>query len=105
MYKKKLYRTALLSSPIMAAFELSPIFFLQEYGYPLSFWSALITFTILTMSMWGVNIYVVNIWLKSGRKNNKEWYALSYILHYSKCESLQSTWRRCSIRNFPFINL
>lgn len=79
MYKKKLYRTALLSSPIMAAFELSPIFFLQEYGYPLNFWSALITFTILTMSMWGVNIYVVNIWLKSGRKNNKEWYALSYI--------------------------
>ena len=79
MYKNKLYRTALLSSPIMAAFELSPIFFLQVYGYPLNFWSALTTFTILTMAMWGVNIYVINIWVKSGRKNNAEWYALSYI--------------------------
>ena len=79
MYKNKLYRTALLSSPIMAAFELSPIFFLQAYGYPLNFWSALTTFTILTMAMWGVNIYVINIWVKSGLKNNTEWYALSYI--------------------------
>ena len=79
MYKNKLYRTALLSSPIMAAFELSPIFFLQTYGYPLNFWSALTTMTILTMVMWGVNIYVINIWVKSGRKNNTEWYALSYI--------------------------
>jgi len=79
MYKKKLYKTAFLSSPIMAAFELSPIFFLQAYGYPLNFWSALTTFTILTMAMWGVNIYVINIWVKSGRKNNTEWYALSYI--------------------------
>ncbi len=79
MYKNKLYRTALLSSPIMAAFELSPIFFLQAYGYPLNFWFALTTFTILTMVMWGVNIYVMNIWVKSGRKNNTEWYALSYI--------------------------
>jgi len=79
MYKNKLYRTALLSSPIMATFELSPIFFLQAYGYPLNFWSALTTFTILTMAMWGVNIYVINIWVKSGSKNNTEWYALSYI--------------------------
>jgi two-component system, LytTR family, sensor kinase len=79
MYKNKLYRTALLSSPIMAAFELSPIFFLQAYGYPLNFWSALTTLTILTMVIWGVNIYVINIWVKSGRRNNTEWYALSYI--------------------------
>ena len=79
MYKNKLYRTALLSSPIMAAFELSPIFFLQAYGYPLNFWFSLTTLTILTMLIWGVNIYVINIWVKSGRKNNMEWYALSYI--------------------------
>jgi len=79
MYKNKLYRTALLSSPIMAAFELSPIFFLQVYGYPLNFWFSLTTLTILTMLIWGVNIYVINIWVKSGRKNNMEWYALSYI--------------------------
>jgi len=79
MHKNKLYITALISSPIMAAFELSPIFFLQVYGYPLSFWSALTTFTILSMAMWGVNIYVINILVKSGRKNNTEWYALSYI--------------------------
>lgn len=79
MYKNKLYRTALLSSPIMAAFELSPLFFLQVYGYPLNFWSTFIMLTVLTMSMWGVNIYVVNIWIKSGGKNNTEWYALSYI--------------------------
>lgn len=79
MYKNKLYRTALLSSPIMAAFELSPIFFLQTHGYPLNFWSILTTMTILTMAIWGVNIYVMNIWVKSGRKNNMEWYALSYI--------------------------
>ncbi|WP_078063372.1 sensor histidine kinase [Bacteroides ihuae] len=79
MYKNKLYRTALLSSPIMAAFELSPTFFLQTHGYPLNFWFALATLTILTIAIWGVNIYVMNIWIKSGRKNNTEWYALSYI--------------------------
>jgi len=79
MYKNKLYRTALLSSPIMAAFELSPIFFLQTYGYPLNFWFSFATMTILSVVIWGVNIYVMNIWVKSGRKNNTEWYALSYV--------------------------
>jgi len=79
MYKNKLYKTALLSSPIMAAFELSPIFFLQAYGYSLNFWSSLTTLTILTMCIWGVNIYVMNIWVKSGSKNDTQWYALSYI--------------------------
>jgi len=63
----------------MAAFELSPIFFLQSQGYPLNFGVALSTITLLTLVMWGVNIYVLNIWIKSGRKNNMEWYALSYI--------------------------
>jgi len=76
---KKIYRTALLSSPIMAAFELSPVFFLHVYGYSLNFWSSLITLTILTLVIWGVNIYVMNILAKSGRGNNAEWYALSYI--------------------------
>lgn len=79
MYKNKLYRTALLSSPIMAAFELSPIFFLQTHEYQLNFWGSFATMTILTVITWGVNIYVINIWVKSGRKNNTEWYALSYI--------------------------
>jgi two-component system, LytTR family, sensor kinase len=79
MYKNKLYKTALFSSPIMAAFELSPIFFLQAHGYPLNFWSALAAMTIFTMVIWGVNIYVVRIWVSSGRKNNMEWYSLSYI--------------------------
>lgn len=79
MYTKKLLKIALFASPIMAAFELSPIFFLQTNKYPLNFWLSLSTLTILTLLIWGVNVYVVNIWLKSGRKNNIEWYALSYI--------------------------
>jgi len=79
MYKNKLYRTAILSSPIMAAFELSPIFFLQTHEYLLNFWGSFATMTILTVVIWGVNIYVMNIWVKSGRKNDLEWYALSYI--------------------------
>ena len=114
MYKNKLYRTALISSPIMAAFELSPIFFLQAYGHPLNFWFSLTTFTILTMSMWGVNIYVINIWVKSGRKNNTEWYTLSYIftlllfalfwvvLHFSP--EMDDNGNRPSII-FPIINI
>lgn len=79
MNKNKLYRPALLSSPIMAAFELSPIFYLQAHGYPLNFWLVFTIMTILTMAIWGVNIYVMDIWVKSGRKNNMECYALSYI--------------------------
>jgi two-component system, LytTR family, sensor kinase len=79
MYKNKLYRTALLSSPIMAAFELSPIFFLHAHRYPMNFWFVLAAMTMMTMVIWGVNIYVVRIWVSSGRKNNMEWYSLSYI--------------------------
>ena len=79
MYKTKLFKTALLSSPIMAAFELSPIFFLQAHEHPLNFWFSLATMTMMTMVIWGVNIYVVSIWVSSGRKNNMEWYSLSYI--------------------------
>ncbi|HBZ65640.1 MAG TPA: hypothetical protein DEO70_02310 [Bacteroidales bacterium] len=79
MYKNKLYRTALLSSPIMAAFELSPIFFLRTHAYPLNFWYSLSTIAVLTLIIWGVNIYVISIWEGSGRKNNIEWYSLSYI--------------------------
>ncbi len=79
MYKNKLYKTAFLSSPIMAAFELSPMFFLQSQEYPLNFWFSLTTLTILAMVIWGLNIYVERIWVSSGRKNNIEWYSLSYI--------------------------
>lgn len=79
MYKNKLYKTAFLSSPIMAAFELSPMFFLQSQEYPLNFWFSFTTLTILTIVIWGLNIYVESIWVSSSRKNNIEWYSLSYI--------------------------
>jgi len=60
MYKKQLYKTALISSPIMAAFELSPAFFLNDV--PLFyFFVGMGLMTIITVLLWFFNIYILSL--------------------------------------------
>jgi two-component system, LytTR family, sensor kinase len=79
MNKKQLFKTALISSPIMAAFESSPVYFLIKQ-VTFRFLDALLVFTLLSFVIWVLNILLLN---KVGyKKQGKVWkmYVLSYIL-------------------------
>lgn len=59
MYKKQpLYRTALFSSPIMAAFELSPAFFINGESLK-HFLAGMVLLTVITLLLWIFNIYIL----------------------------------------------
>lgn len=78
MNKKQLFKIALISSPIMAAFEISPVFFLvSEISF--RFWEALLVFTLLSLVIWVLNILLISI--EESKKPDKTWkrYILSYI--------------------------
>jgi two-component system, LytTR family, sensor kinase len=78
MYKKQLYKIALLSSPIIAAFEITPIFFLTKQPQN-GFLYGMIGFTILTFIIWLPNIFVVSL------QESKRWLRLweQSVLSYS----------------------
>jgi len=80
MYKKLLYRTAFISSPILALFELSPIFLLTQY--PKTYFNFFLTFAaafIAVFIVWGVNIFIFST--IGSKKTVKKWklYVFSYI--------------------------
>jgi len=79
MNKKQLFRTALISSPIMAAFEVSPAFFLTSGPTSFNFWHILLTFTVLSFIIWVLNILLISI--EESQKPGKTWkrYIQSYI--------------------------
>ena len=79
MDKKQLYRAALVSSPIMAAFAISPVFFLASQK-DIKFWSGWLVFTLLTLVIWGLNILLISF--EENKKSGKTWkrYMFSYIL-------------------------
>ena len=60
MYKKQLIKTALFSSPIIAAFELSPAFFLNEEPH-LNFFVGVVILTIITLMLWSFNIFILSV--------------------------------------------
>jgi two-component system LytT family sensor kinase len=80
MNRKKLFQTALISSPIMAAFETSPIYFLVGSQASFKFWDVLLIFTLLSLVIWGVNILLFSF--KETKMPGRTWkrYILSYIL-------------------------
>lgn len=80
MNKKKLFQTALISSPIMAVFEISPIFFLSNNQASFKFWHALLAFTLLSLVIWTLNILLISI--DESKKQGKIWkrYIHSYML-------------------------
>jgi len=80
MNKKKLFQTALISSPIMAAFEISPIFFLDNSHTSYKFWHILLIFTVLSFVIWVLNILLLSI--EESKKPSKTWkrYIFSYML-------------------------
>lgn len=78
MYKKQLIKTALFSSPIMAAFELTPAFFLNEEPH-LHFFVGMFILTIITLLLWSFNIYILSICEIGNAKNQWKGYFLSYL--------------------------
>ena len=81
MYKNQLFKIALISSPIMAAFELSPAFFLNGDS-PFEFLVGVAIITFITLVLWLFNIYIL---LASEKKyDNEKWkrYSLSYLFSF-----------------------
>ena len=80
MNKNQLFRTALISSPIMAAFEISPVPFLVSSHTSFNFWYALLGLTLLSLVIWVLNILLISI--EESKKPGKTWkrYILSYML-------------------------
>lgn len=78
MYKKQLYKTALFSSPIMAVFELSPVFFLNNEPYS-HFFVGMVMLTLNTLVLWFFNIYILSIFGAKHNENQWKIYLLSYM--------------------------
>jgi two-component system, LytTR family, sensor kinase len=78
MYKKQLYKTALFSSPIMAAFELSPVFFLNDEPYS-HFFLGIVILTFITLVLWFFNIYFLSTFKTKHAENQWKIYFLSYL--------------------------
>jgi len=78
MHKKQLYRTALFSSPIMAAFELSPVFFLNDEPYS-HFFVGMVILTFITLALWFFNIYFLSIFGIKHTENQWKLYFMSYM--------------------------
>ncbi len=78
MYRKQLYKTALFSSPIMAAFELSPVFFLNDEPHS-HFFVGTAILTFITLVLWFFNIYLLSIFGIKHAENKWKIYLLSYM--------------------------
>ncbi len=81
MYKKQLYKTALLSSPIVAAFELSPVFFLNDEPH-LNFFVGVVILTFITLMLWSFNIFILSVFEIKSTGNQWKRYFLSYLFAF-----------------------
>lgn len=81
MYRNHLYRTALVSSPIMAAFELSPAFFLNG-DTPFEFLAGVTIITFITLVLWLFNIYILLSFEKRQSEGRWKRYFLSYLFSF-----------------------
>jgi two-component system, LytTR family, sensor kinase len=79
MYNKQLYRTALMSSPIMAVFELSPIFFFDG-DTSFNFWTGAALMSIITMMIWWMNIALISFFETRKRINDWKRYFFSFFI-------------------------
>ena len=80
MNKKQLFKIALISSPIMAAFEISPVFFLMSNEPRYNFMEMLVVLTLFSLIIWTLNIRLITI--KETQRPGRPWtrYLFSYIL-------------------------
>lgn len=79
MNKKQLFKTALISSPIMAAFEITPVFFLINQT-TFTFLQMMLVLTLFSLVIWILNIQLISV--KETKRPGKAWtrYLFSYIL-------------------------
>jgi two-component system LytT family sensor kinase len=77
MYKKQLLRTAVISSPLMATFEISPVFFLEQQD-EFKFWQGILFLTLVSFIIWIINILIISY---SESRQLKPWkgYIISYL--------------------------
>lgn len=80
MNKKQLFKTAIISSPIMAAFEISPVFFLLSNEPRYKFGEMLVVLTLFSLVIWTLNIQLITV--KETKRSGRPWtrYLFSYIL-------------------------
>ncbi|QGY47754.1 hypothetical protein GM418_30050 [Maribellus comscasis] len=76
--KKELYETAIITSPIIALFECSVIALLTHQTVA-RFLVGVIVITILSLFIWLINIFVLNIENTTGAKTSWKRYTLSYM--------------------------
>lgn len=78
MNKKQIYKTAIITSPIIAVFDSSSIFFLTGQTIT-QFLIGVVTVTILSLIIWAINIFVLYVEESSQIKKNWKRYILSYL--------------------------
>ncbi|MGE0077327.1 MAG: sensor histidine kinase [Bacteroidales bacterium] len=110
MNKKQLIKTAFISSPIMAAFELSPAFFLNDDS-PISFLGGVFVVTFITLLLWFFNIYIYSVFEEKQVKNQWKVSLLSYLfamftiaLFIIFASEFQPSREKTPPLLFPFIN-
>lgn len=85
MYHKQLYKTAIVSSPIIALYGIAPVIFITKF-YDVqmnpqgSFLEGWLMLTIITLLIWSINFYVISRSKKTRDVLNYRSYILSYIL-------------------------
>lgn len=77
MYKRQLFKAAAISSPLMAAFEISPVFFLDKQE-DYRFWQGMVAMTLTAFIIWMINIFILNYSEARQLKPFKK-YILSYF--------------------------
>jgi len=78
MYKKELYKAALISSPIIAMYGVAPAFSVRSIGL-VEFFGAVLLFTIAMLFLWAINIYVIRLTERKGFVWKWNRYFLSYL--------------------------
>lgn len=83
MYKKRLYKTALISAPIIALYGASPVFvlfsnFAKSIPNKPSFAEAWSFLTIVTFLLWAINLYLISVFDKKRVLNSVNRYIMSY---------------------------
>ncbi|MAX80887.1 MAG: hypothetical protein CL843_12035 [Crocinitomicaceae bacterium] len=68
MHKRELYKTALISSPIMAAFVVSPIYLIVNQHHNIEYGNMFLLLTTMSLLVWFINIalyhYIQQKWLR-----------------------------------------
>jgi len=83
MYKKRLYKTAIISAPIIALYGASPVFvifsnFAKFIPSKPSFAEAWGFLTIITLILWAINLYLISVYDKKKALDSLNRYLMSF---------------------------